>query len=138
MAADKKLFGNFKECEYCGRPLPLHYEKALCPHCLEANLFREVKEYIRSNIVNEYEVAQHFNIPLKQVKAWIRDGRIEYRENDVPHLSSVHCQQCGAPISFGSLCSKCMKAANSGKGFSIQTPPTDADSRMRYLDNTDK
>ena len=58
MAVGERLFGNYKECEYCKRPLPIHYEHALCPNCLDAQLFHEVKEFIRSNNVNEYEVCR--------------------------------------------------------------------------------
>ena len=78
MAVEEGLFGKYKQCEFCGRPLPKNYEGDLCPRCKDNQLFREVKHFIRSNNVNEYEVAAHFDIPLKQVKEWIRDGRIEY------------------------------------------------------------
>ena len=134
MPANKENMVNFKECEFCGRPLPIHYEKTLCPNCLEAQLFRDVKEYIRANQVNEYNVAEHFNIPLKQVKAWIRDGRIAYRlDTPTGNLAHIHCQKCGAPISFGSLCPKCLKQINGNKGYSNETF-ADQESRMRYLD----
>lgn len=133
MPAKKKLMGEYKECEYCGRPLPPDYKETLCPVCMEIQLFREVKEYIRSNDVNEYNVAEHFHIPLRQVKDWIRDGRIEYRTDNTPtNIVSLYCQQCHAPIAFGTLCSKCLKQKNS-KGFSGQI--TETDNRMRFLDS---
>lgn len=135
MPADDKLTKNFKECEFCKRPLPVRYEPTLCPECLDAQLFRDVKDFIRENTVNEYEVAEHFHIPLKQVKTWIRDGRIEYRADSATgRLVKMHCQKCGAPVSFGTLCPKCMKELNKGKGYSSQTL-SDPDSRMRYLDS---
>ncbi|MCM1106022.1 MAG: FeoC-like transcriptional regulator [Blautia sp.] len=138
MAEEEGLFGKYKHCSYCGRPLSKHYEADLCPRCLEAQLFRDVKEYIRSNYVNEYEVAQHFKIPLKQVKEWIREGRIEYRTEDPAlNVASLHCQNCGAPISFGTLCPKCLKSMNSGKGYSFRKQSGE-DSRMRFLDNDKK
>ena len=134
MAVGERLFGNYKECEYCKRPLPIHYEKTLCPNCLDAQLFHEVKEFIRSNNVNEYEVAEHFGIPIKQVKAWIREGRIEYRTSESGSSISMHCQRCGAPVSFGTLCHKCLKLLNGNKGVSMQKLNS-GDSKMRYLDN---
>ena len=134
MAVGERLFGNYKECEYCKRPLPIHYEKTLCPNCLDAQLFHEVKEFIRSNTVNEYEVAEHFGIPIKQVKAWIREGRIEYRTSESDSSISMHCQRCGAPVSFGTLCPKCLKLLNGNKGVSMQKLNS-GDSKMRYLDN---
>ena len=38
------------------------------------SFFRNVRDYIRANTVNEYEVAEHFHIPLRQIKEWIREG----------------------------------------------------------------
>lgn len=132
MQTDFGLFNKYKYCEYCGRPLPIHYEDNLCPNCRDTQLFRDVKEYIRSNIVNEYEVADHFHIPLRQVKEWIREGRIEYREDDVAATRiGMHCQRCGAPVTFGALCPKCLKLLNSGSGTAVGEMN---DTRMRYLD----
>ena len=54
MEQPQDLFGNYKYCEECKRPLPLTYKENLCPSCIEQKLFREVKEYIRENDVNEY------------------------------------------------------------------------------------
>ncbi len=133
MQADKDIYSKYKYCEFCGRPLPKRYEGNLCPHCQESQLFRNVKEYIRANVVNEYEVAEHFQIPLRQVKEWIREGRIEYRKDDSSAtIDSMHCQRCGAPVSFGSLCPKCLKLLNSGSGTAAA--PVSKDIKMRYLD----
>lgn len=138
MATEEGLFGNFKHCKECGRALPVHYEHDLCPRCKDAELFRDVKEYIRSNTVNEYEVAEHFKISLKQVKEWIREGRIEYCIDDPSaNVSSLHCLRCGAPVNFGTLCPKCLKVLNGNKGFSSDNNPSE-DSRMRFLDHQNK
>ncbi len=126
------LFENYKYCEICRRPLPLTYEDNLCPDCQEMQLFREVKEYIRQNDVTEYDVADHFKIPLFQVKGWIREGRIEYKEDPkVSAIKNIHCQKCGAAISFGTLCPKCLKQVNSSGHSSA---PVYDSSHMRYLD----
>ncbi len=134
MASEEGLFGKYKQCEFCGRPLPNNYQDALCPHCKENQLFHDVKEFIRANRVNEYEVADHFGIPLKQVKAWIREGRIEYNTTASSNtISGMHCQHCGAPVSFGSLCPKCLKLLNGGQGTA--SAPIDANYKMHYLDS---
>lgn len=139
MQRSKGLFDNQKLCEICHRPLPLSYSRECCPRCRENKLFQEVKQYIRENTVNEHQVADHFNIPVRQVKKWIREGRIEYRTpKETPVLSGLHCQRCGIPVSFGSLCSKCMREATAGKGFAAQSFPSDKDSQMRFLDFDDK
>ena len=75
MLTEKNTSDKYKYCEFCGRTLPKHYEGTLCPTCQEAQLFRNVRDYIRANTVNEYEVAEHFHIPLRQIKEWIREGR---------------------------------------------------------------
>ena len=101
MEQPQDLFGNYKYCEECKRPLPLTYKENLCPSCIEQKLFREVKEYIRENDVNEYDVAQHFHIPHMQVKKWIREGRIEYKDD---HLNTItmHCTMRQKDVSIHS------------------------------------
>lgn len=134
MATEEGLFGKYKQCEFCGRPLPNDYQDVLCPRCRDNQLFHDVKEFIRANRVNEYEVADHFGIPLKQVKAWIREGRIEYNTAAPGEtISGMHCQRCGAPVTFGSLCPKCLKLLNGGHGSAAtdNSPNT----KMHYLDN---
>lgn len=125
------LFGNYRYCEFCRRPLSLDYEGTLCPGCVENELFSRVKEYIRSNDVTEYEVAEHFEIPLYRVKKWIREGRIEYKDNKLNTIT-MHCTICGASISFGTLCAKCLRQ----KGTSGHSAPRESEpSRMRYLED---
>lgn len=118
-------------CKECHRTLPKNYTEEVCPACKERLLFSKVKEYIRNNDVTEYDVAREFSIPLMKVKGWIREGRIEYKELNNPTLQSLHCQECGKSISFGSLCPDCLRKANvSGSTtFSFE----DADQRFRFL-----
>ena len=126
---------NVKVCESCKRPLPFDYKETLCPRCLDMALFREVKEFIRTHDVNEYEVAEHFKIPLRQVKAWIKDGRIEYKTTDTASkISGMHCQRCGAPESFGTLCPKCLRLVNGTKGYSNGANPGNSKSKMYHLE----
>ena len=99
MLTEKNTSDKYKYCEFCGRTLPKHYEGTLCPTCQEAQLFRNVRDYIRANTVNEYEVAEHFHIPLRQIKEWIREGRIEYHEVDTAStISGMHCQHRADPL----------------------------------------
>lgn len=132
MLTEKNTSDKYKYCEFCGRTLPKHYEGTLCPACQEAQLFRNVRDYIRANTVNEYEVAEHFHIPLRQVKEWIREGRIEYQDsNPASTISGMHCQRCGAPISFGTLCPNCLKLLNAQ--VNAAAPAYSPDTRMHYL-----
>ena len=76
------LFEDDLHCEVCNRPLPANSKGTICTFCAEQMLFSEVKDYIRENDVTEYDVAVHFDIPIQQVKRWIREGRIEYKTKE--------------------------------------------------------
>ena len=107
----------------------------LCPRCLDLALFREVKEFIRTHDVNEYEVAEHFKIPLRQVKSWIKDGRIEYKQSEsASTIAGLHCQRCGAPVTFGTLCPKCLRLLNGNKGYSTGYDAGKTKSKMYHLE----
>ncbi|MBP3677073.1 MAG: hypothetical protein J6I97_01865, partial [Agathobacter sp.] len=75
---ERKNSINYKYCEHCGAAIPRSAEFACCAKCQETILFHEVKNYIRENNVNEFQVAERFNIPLRLVKQWMRELRIEY------------------------------------------------------------
>ncbi len=66
-------------CSNCGRRIPLSNKNDLCLECQKNLLFKDVKEYIQKNNVNELEVAEHFNIDRAIVKEWIREGHLEYK-----------------------------------------------------------
>lgn len=129
----KYLFESYKYCEICHRNLPLNYKEATCPACSEYALFQLVKEYIRSEDVNEYQVADRFQIPLSVVRKWIREGRIQYKETTKGKVR-MHCQLCGAQITFGSICPKCLKEQNTS-GTVIKPYATDP-GNMRHLQVT--
>ena len=136
-AVNTGLFHNFRVCAVCGRRLPEAYDEELCPSCKNEQLLHEVKDFIRANDVNEYQVAGHFNIPVSTVKNWIREGRIEYRTKENGGCFSMHCQRCGAPVTFGTLCPKCLKLLNgAGKGYGI-TQNSSSDERMRFIRHDD-
>lgn len=119
-----------KICSLCERPLPKKYMDSKCSVCKENELFSEVRDYIRANVVNEYMVAEKFDIPLSQVRKWIKEGRIEYCKA-TQTISSVHCQKCGSPISFGTICTDCLQQLNARTGVYIQKPSDNE--KMRFL-----
>lgn len=135
MAEIEGLLGKYRQCSFCGRPLPRGFEGDMCPACMEQELFREVKDFIRSHEVNEYQVAEHFNIPVRVVKNWIKDGRIEYKEIGNDNIIGLHCQRCGSPVSFGTLCPKCLKLLNSNHGYAANNSFQNDGGRIHYLDN---
>lgn len=134
MPKEKMLFDNLKLCERCKRPLAPTYEESICPICINQALFEDVKDYIRKNDVNEMDVAEHFHIPVATVKAWIKEGRIEYKDENLnKKIMSVFCQNCGKPIQFGTLCTDCARA--SGMSVTAIGNVKSDSSRMRFLDN---
>ena len=132
---------NYKYCEFCGAPIPRNSEEKFCERCRDRILFQQVKDYIRANDVNEFQVAAHFGIPLRTVKGWIKEGRIEYKEMADGKRSinnNFSCERCGAPVSFGTLCPKCLKLLNKNMhGYDLRKPQAD-DDRMRFLNNDKK
>lgn len=130
----KKLFQeNYRCCKECGRELPENYEGEICPNCQEQQLFYEVRDYIRSENVTERDVADHFQIPIRKVRSWIREGRIEYREDEKPALTSLHCMRCGKQIYAGTYCPECNKIINGPVGVVLAKEPFEQ-SKMRYME----
>lgn len=128
----------YKVCQFCNAPLPKDEKDGLCINCRDRSLFMDVRDYIRENDVNEFQVAEHFEIPLRVVKNWIKEGRIEYKEDVTGKhiIANIHCTNCGAPITFGTLCIKCLKKVNKNiQGFGKQES-TDAD-KMRFFNEHD-
>ncbi len=122
-------------CKSCGRMLPPAYNREYCPNCEELQLFGAVRDYIRANEVNEYEVAEHFHISVRLVKDWIREGRIEYKEHGEKSIGSAYCSRCGAKISFGTMCTKCIKllnGENQPRGFAAA--PDQEEEKMHFFD----
>lgn len=97
-AVNAGLFHNFRVCAVCGRRLPEAYDEELCPSCKNEQLLHEVKDFIRANDVNEYQVAGHFNIPVSTVKNWIREGRIEYRTKKMADVSACTARDAVLPL----------------------------------------
>lgn len=132
-------FTNYKSCTVCCKPLPLSYEKECCPNCEDEALFKKVREYIRSHSVTEFELAEVFGIHQSKIRKWIKDGRIEY-VNDDKKMMTTHCSRCGVPITFGSLCANCMHIMNGSKAVAY-TPLDNAihdRSKMRFLSKEEK
>ncbi len=132
---------NVKVCNNCGRRLIRESVNGLCPMCAEQELFCEVRDYIRANDVKDYDVAEKFGIPLAKVKEWIKQGRIQYKDD--PTIKSVimgnYCQICGTPTSFGTICSKCMKdkKKKNMQGVAIGQPK-EGNTKMRFMEEDHK
>ena len=129
---DRKKFNETKTCGKCGRELHESYPHELCPTCMEIELFSEVKEYIRNNDVHEQDVAEHFNIPIRKVRGWIREGRIQYKGDTTEKISGIYCRMCGKPIAFGNLCPQC-HSLQQLQVVSSYKKPSDTAGEMHFL-----
>ncbi|MCR5451842.1 MAG: hypothetical protein K6F00_04340 [Lachnospiraceae bacterium] len=94
---------------------------------MEMELFDSVRSYIRANDVNEFMVAEHFGISIGTVRNWIRQGRIEYKDDGTTIFAGGgHCCKCGKRIAFGSMCAKCKKEMDGQvegrKGYAVAKP----------------
>ena len=129
-------------CINCGRRLLRDIEGNLCPRWAEQELFCEVRDYIRANDVKDYEVAEHFNLPLSKVKEWIKQGRIQYKDD--PSMKQIimgnYCQVCGKPTSFGTICSQCMRDKRRSEqiGVAIGNPKANGDNKMHFMEDDKK
>lgn len=136
MVKEASLFDNYRYCKICKRLLPADYGFEMCPSCIESELFREVKMYIRENDVTEHDVAEHFDLPLRRVKQWIRDGRIEYKQEDTTKVLARHCARCGEIVAFGELCPTCKHILTKQEkkiGF-FKEDANKEEGKMRYMD----
>lgn len=134
----KGFFENYKYCKDCKTLLPEGYEFEFCPQCIEQRLFREVRDYIRKNNVNEYDVAEEFQLPVGRVKSWIREGRIQYQAQNSKQVLGIHCARCGEPITVGTFCANCLRFMRGPKGtLGFQMDDIEA-SKMRFLDEKRK
>lgn len=132
MDMGKGLFEScYKYCKWCHQPIKLDSESDLCPRCEESRQFSEVRAYVREHDVNEFQLAEAFGIPLRQVKQWIREGRLEYKEIEQA-IVNLHCQNCGKAIQFGTLCPECNRAAYGVQGGFETLKTNDADEQIRF------
>jgi hypothetical protein len=74
--------------------------------------FQEVKEYVRNHTgATIPEVAEECDVDQAQIRAWLKDDRLELTENSPIRLA---CENCGAQIRSGRFCDKCKSETMSG------------------------
>ena len=69
-----------RRCSKCGCRLQKFNPSDLCPNCTRNQKYQQVKEYVSTHDVTEFEVAEMFDVSLSDVRKWIDDGFLEYRE----------------------------------------------------------
>ncbi len=99
-----------KNCEKCGR-LFAYTGSNLCTRCNigdEENDFKKVRDYLYAHPgATIIEVSEETGVEEKLILKFLRDSRIEIREEDNVLLD---CERCGVPIRSGRYCDSCTAA----------------------------
>lgn len=100
-------------CQACGKTYPCDDIKKLCFECRtsDRHVFNLIRDYLYAfpgASINQ--VTEDTGISSRLVLKYLREGRLQ----TVGDLKVIQCEQCGAPISYGTLCEACTKKANHG------------------------
>lgn len=131
-----------RNCKGCGKLYNYYSGPPLCPVCIQALdlKFEVVKEYVYDHPrVGIQEVSEELDVPISQIKQWIRDERLAFAEDS---MIGLECEGCGITIKTGRFCKNCKDKM--AKGFSDlyhaerpvqkQKDPRE-NPRMRFLDD---
>jgi hypothetical protein len=94
-------------CKVCGRFFEAEVSSDYCPSCktLDDETYESVRKYLltkpRASI---FEVTSQLKIPVKTIKRFLREDRLEIVEADNGFLK---CDTCGISIHSGYLCKSC-------------------------------
>jgi flagellar operon protein (TIGR03826 family) len=94
----KKLF------TYTGMPI--------CPDCVpeDETVFEAVRVYIKDHPENSLAVvAKDTGVSVKKILRYIKEGRLEISHG---MRGEIVCENCGAPITKGKYCDKCVIEIN--------------------------
>lgn len=96
-------------CEHCGKVFNSNGFFKVCPGCMERdeNDFTKIKEYLYERPCSKiFEVANDLNMPVKKIKRYLRENRLEIIEKNNHFL---FCEMCGKPIRSGKYCDECYR-----------------------------
>ncbi len=134
-----------RNCKGCGKLFNYMSGPPLCPACTQTLdlKFEEVKEYVYDHPrVDMQEVSEVFDIPVAQIRQWIREERLEFAEDS---MIGLECEGCGAIIKTGRFCKNCKDKLAKGlnnlypeeKSQSVQKIKDPREKpNMRFLDKT--
>lgn len=133
-----------KNCKMCGRLFNyMGSGKPICSACaskLEDKFF-EVREYVRDHKdAGINQVAEENDVPVSQIKQWIREERLAFSDNSPV---GIECENCGASIKTGRFCKACKDILASGLNNAVAKPKvilqekkqeTDKKAQVRFMD----
>jgi ribosomal protein L32 len=97
-------------CPRCGK-LFMRQNAPICEPCVkeEDEIFETVRLFVKENPrCSMNEVSEACDVPLKRIKQYIKDGKLDATEG---MAKDVTCSKCGRPILSGRMCSACVAAA---------------------------
>ncbi|MCC5910837.1 MAG: MerR family transcriptional regulator [Clostridiaceae bacterium] len=95
-----------RNCTSCGRTFA-YSGSEICSRCgnTDEEDFQKVKEYLYDHPgATIVEVSEETEVSEKKILRYLRESRIEIREEDNMMLD---CERCGASIRSGRFCDKC-------------------------------
>jgi len=133
---------NVATCKGCGRLFNVITRTKFCPNCMSAleDKFQAVKRYLDENPNATMEIlASECDVSVKQIKEWIREERLAFREGSG---CGITCEQCGTMILTGRYCDQCRVKIQNNLSSALDTKkrpePQKRDrdrDRMRFLQN---
>lgn len=100
---------DLRNCPVCGKVF-VKISRNLCPECIEKEEteYEQVRKYLKDNPgASVEEISELTGVDEKKILRWIREGRID-ATHDMGD-TGLTCKRCGAEISIGNLCSKCIQ-----------------------------
>lgn len=113
-------------CKVCGRFFEAEYVSDICLPCktMDEQTYESVRKYLlakpRASI---FEVTSELKIPVKTIRRFLREDRLEIVESGNGFLK---CDACGTSIHSGCLCKPC-KQGKLFKSDAAQTPGENTD-----------
>lgn len=96
-----------RNCKGCGKLFNYLSGPPLCPACISAldEKFEVVKEYIYDHPgAGMQEVSEELDVPIPQIRQWIREERLSFTEDS---MIGLECEGCGVSIKTGRFCKSC-------------------------------
>lgn len=98
---------DLRNCTKCGRVFSYN-GVPICSRCSNTDEedFKRVKEYLYDNPgATVMEVSEETGVSEKQILRYLRESRIEIRDENNIFLD---CERCGKPIKSGRFCDTCV------------------------------
>lgn len=132
-----------RTCKMCGKLY--NYISGMLPICQACSQsleekFAQVKSYIYDNPhASIQQVAAENEVPIKQIKQWIKDERLSFSEESA---IGVECESCGVMIKTGRFCVNCKAEMQNSFSNAIKKKEVpkvekkvDGGQKMRFLGN---